>query len=128
MSCPLCNGELQYEDDRGIVSTVFRFFKRNMNPFSPVESIINLSKGMYQNVYKSIKYDFTSISKVHEFFWCPNCKTYFLQCPHCYHINWAGEKAIESPVKIRCVKCKKEFIYLSISDPDDGREPMYRYL
>ena len=85
MECPRCKNEGLTDDDK-VFEHVFKFFCKNANPFSPLKSICNMGMGLF-NVGRTIYYDFSSIKQTDEYFWCPICDHYFIECPHCYHLN-----------------------------------------
>lgn len=46
-----------------------------------------------------------------DLFYCPNCKSYYLQCPKCNAYNQLSKMPHETRTLIVCTRCRKRILY-----------------
>ena len=117
--CPICKNILQDHDDINVGKLVFEFFRKHANRYAPYSSVWNIAKGIYR-VGKIIYYDFSSINTVRNYFWCPKCRHYILECPKCHTLNSIGTNRIVAPAEVICSRCDEKYVYISPTHINDS--------
>lgn len=125
MSCPICQTNLEEFDNKGIPSIIFEFFRRYANPFSPWQSVANMGIDM-KDVGKMIYLDCANKPRVSDTYFCPNCKIYYVYCPHCRGLNLLGINQFIVK-KIRCHRCKQDFHYYTLGEGGENPDPLHMY-
>lgn len=124
MICPRCHNEGLQDYDGKELKHIEGFYRKFIDPISFCYNTIKYTG----RVAKTIYYDFTSIKQTDEYFWCPICDHYFIECPHCNLLNDIGNDIMISPKKIHCKKCSQYYVYVTHPDVDKDDEPRSRYL